>query len=144
MKKPPMSFTIIESGDDSRNKEIEIFGQFGAAIYQGQMFRVMSFMADGEYNGGIWDMRLYENGAVGWFFPNDRTFNVKTFNGFEVIASFEAVSFAANLIVMSALTGSIAGEQSQETAKKVVENYELLVDAAMRSDEWVSIRQIID
>lgn len=141
----PPPFTVIESGDPSRNREVELFGEHGAMHYQNLLFRIMDHLCDGAYAGGMWEMREFENGAVFWVFPGDRMVKVNTFNGYDVTCSIEAVSIAANIITLSSLLGKMAeANVRNDIMDKAINNFELQRDVGSLFPERADIYRIID
>lgn len=149
LSKLPMKYKVIESGfgpGESAEKEIEVYGKYGATHFQTALFRIMDHLCDGQYNGGVWDLREYENGAVAWIFPKEGSvLHTHTYNGYDPEAGYEAISIAANLIEMSAMMGALVnGKAADAVVKRLAVNFELLTDVARRHEQWVAIRQIID
>lgn len=149
MSKPPLTHKIIESGfapGQSARKEIEVFGEAGAIIYQNLLYRLMDSLCAGAYHGGVWTMVEYEDGSVAWLFPNDTQIPVSTFNGYDVTCSMESVSIAANIIAHSALMGELCQKPNfdEDAVDRIAQNFSQLQSMAQRLPEAAAIRRIID
>src|SRR5262245_14203012 len=75
-----------------------------AAIYDQHLLNLMRKMSDGVYDGGLWELRIYPNGAFAYMLPDSTIVpQVISFNQSRVSCSLEALSFAANLFVLGNL-----------------------------------------
>lgn len=139
------TFTVIPSGVNSMAKEVEIFGNYGAMHYQSLLFRFMDHLCGGAYNGGMWEMREYQNGAVVWVFTKEDVIDVHTFNGYEVRTSMFAISIAANIIAMSNMAGDMVDKGAKpEVVDRLIQNFELTRDLGSTFEERSEIYRIID
>lgn len=124
--KTPIPSKIIPSGDHSRAKEEAVFGEYAANRYQSLLFRLMDQFSVGAYNGGIWELHEFKNGAVMWIFPDDEVIQTRTLNGYDPECSMRTLSMAINVIVLSALMAELAQNGSND---QIVERMIKVFDA---------------
>lgn len=142
-----MEFKVIKSGDESIAKEVEKFGEAGAMHYQNLLFRLMDQLCGGEYQGGTWELREYEDGTIVWIFDQDRQIKVNTFNGYDVTCAMSTVALAANLIAHSVLMGQIADRNHQDPSlNKLATNADSIYAVArtLSKEERSSFARIVD
>lgn len=78
----------------------EHLGEDLSFIYEQTLFNTMRRLAPGQYNGGFWELRKFQNGVFAYVLPSQTVAtNISSINGMEVSCSLEAASIAANLFV---------------------------------------------
>lgn len=149
----PIPSKIIPSGSQSRQQEVSVFGEMAAGRYQGILFHLMGEYSGGEYNGGVWEMHEFENGAVVWVFPKDGEIQTRTLNGYDPKCSMRTLSIALNMIVMSILMSKLAEQKplTSEAAAEIdkilnrmIQNFELTKDVGLSLGEYKAFLDIID
>lgn len=97
------------------------------AIYDQNLFRLLGKFAGGLYNGGLWVVREYENGAFAYIFPDSTMIpEVSTSNMERVKCSLEAASVAANLYLLTALAEHALEKGNEDLAELLLNNHRAL------------------
>ena len=101
-----------------------------AAIYDINLFNLLRKFAGDLYDGGLWVVREYPNGAFAYIFP-DETFipRVNHSNMESVKCSVEAASYAANFYLLSALAERQIEKGNEDLAEKLLNHHQALSDA---------------
>lgn len=94
-----MNYSVI------RNDRVgaELFKEFGrySLGYDTALFNMTSKISGGVYKGGMWELRRYYNGALLLVMPDSEVVEAKPYNQNYVSCSIEAISIAANIMLLS-------------------------------------------
>jgi len=100
-----------------------------AAEYDNNLFNLMRKFAPEHYDGGLWEVREYPNGAFAYVLPEDTIVpRVHSLNQTPVSCSLEALSVAANLFQLSFLVEAAAEHNDFEMAERFRLYYDALYD----------------
>jgi hypothetical protein len=101
-----------------------------AAIYDMNLFSLLRKFAGDLYDGGLWVVREYPNGAFAYIFPDETIIpRVNHSNMESVQCSVEAASYAANFYLLSALAENLIEKGNEDLAEKLLNYHQALSDA---------------
>jgi hypothetical protein len=117
------------ANEDTIDYLVERIGRC-AAFYDINLFDLLRKFAGDIYDGGLWVVREYPNGAFAYIFPEDTIIpNVNHPNMQNVQCSLEAASYAANLFVLTGLAERLIKDGEEELAEKLLNYNQALSDA---------------
>lgn len=101
-----------------------------AAIYDQNLFTLLRKFAGDLYDGGLWVVREYPNGAFAYIFPEETIIpQVNCPNMERITCSIEAASYAANFFLLSGLAEHLIKKGNEELAEKLLNYHQALSDA---------------
>ena len=101
-----------------------------AAFYDINLFNLLRKFAGDTYDGGLWVVRGFSNGAFAYIFPDQTIIpNVNNPNMENVQCSLEAASYAANFFVLNGLAERLIENGNEELAEKLLNYHQALYDA---------------
>lgn len=101
-----------------------------AAIYDQNLFTYLRKFSCGLYDGGLWVVREYANGAFAYIFPEATIIpQVPTSNMEHVSCSLEAASIAANIFLLNGLAERAIANGEEALAEKLLDHHRALLDA---------------
>jgi hypothetical protein len=97
------------------------------AIYDQNLFRLLDKFSCGLYDGGLWVVREYENGAFAYILPESTIIPEVNSPSMEMVScSLEAASIAANFYLLNGLAAHAIERGNEDLAEKLLNNHRAL------------------